>query len=255
VLLLITRPLEESDRLAETLKRMGHDVVSSPMLSIVSEPGGKYDAGPDDILIITSSNALKAVREAPVFDRLVSRPVYCVGEKTGAALAAAGFRDVRGRSERASDLLDIIVSDHKRNAAGLADRQTRYLHLAGDAVAFDLIEGLRNAGLEAVRIQVYRGEEAQTLTAEACHALAASRVDAVLLYSPRTAKVFCNLILRERLVANLGQINALCLSPAVADGLGAIRDAFSEVAVARKPNGKEMLALVGEVAAQSGKRL
>jgi uroporphyrinogen-III synthase len=79
-----------------------------------------------------------------------------------------------------------------------------------------LAEALAAAGFALRRQVVYRAVAARALTPATVEALAARRVDAVLLFSPRTARVFVELVGRHALLEPVAGIAAICLSAAVA---------------------------------------
>ena len=76
------------------------------------------------------------------------------------------------------------------------------------------------------------------MPAEAKAALQDGALDAVMLFSPRTARIFAGLA-HDLPTDGLA---ALCISPATAQALGAMH--FARVAVAARPNQQAMLALV-----------
>ena len=84
--LLILRPQPGADETAGRVRAIGLEAVVSPLFRIVrrewTPPNDPFDA-----LLVTSANAARAI------DSRIDRgmPIYAVGERTGAALAAAGF--------------------------------------------------------------------------------------------------------------------------------------------------------------------
>jgi uroporphyrinogen-III synthase len=90
------------------------------------------------------------------------------------------------------------------------------LHLCGEDVRAGLSEGLAAAGFVLRAQAVYRAEAARALTPGMIAALEQRAIDAVLLFSPRTAQTFVALIRQHELGASLGATAAICLSAAVA---------------------------------------
>ena len=80
-----------------------------------------------------------------------------------------------------------------------------------------LAEDLAAAGFALRRQAVYRAVAAEALSPATVEALAARQVDAVLLFSPRTARLFVELIGGHGLREPVTRIAAICLSAAVAE--------------------------------------
>jgi uroporphyrinogen-III synthase len=65
-----------------------------------------------------------------------------------------------------------------------------------------------------------------------------------MLFSPRSAKIFADLVTRAGLAPNCARVDAYCISAATAAALGGLT--FARVAVAGQPNQDAMLALAGD---------
>jgi uroporphyrinogen-III synthase len=80
------------------------------------------------------------------------------------------------------------------------------------------------------------------LTDEARAMLAADALDGVLLFSPRSAKIFAGLVTEAALAEHCARLAAYCISAATAAALGDI--AFARILVAGLPNQDAMLDLL-----------
>ena len=87
------------------------------------------------------------------------------------------------------------------------------------------------------RCALYSIEPAAQLPAETKAALREGALDAVMFFSPRSARIFA--ALAHDLPTD--GLAALCISPATAQALGTL--GFARVAVAMRPNQQAMLAL------------
>jgi uroporphyrinogen-III synthase len=202
---LLTRPRAAAERLAQDLAARGHEVLIEPLLTIEPLPGPLPELAGVQALVITSANAAPAL--AGTDPRL---PVFVVGSATAAAARHAGRRDVR------------IGEGDARALARLIARQLRpadgaLLHLSGSEVRAELGHDLAAAGFALRRHAVYRARAAQELSAEVIAALRAGEVDAVLLFSPRSAATLVDLLARHGLAGALSGTEAICLSEAVAE--------------------------------------
>jgi uroporphyrinogen-III synthase len=84
--LIVTRPEPDDQRTARALIRLGHEAILSPMLDVVIDPKAKIKRAPYQAVLVTSSNAVRALaaRSDEVVDRKL--PLIAVGDQT--ALAA-----------------------------------------------------------------------------------------------------------------------------------------------------------------------
>ncbi len=106
---------------------------------------------------------------------------------------------------------------------------------------------LAAAGIAARRTALYEAVAAETLSDEARAALAEGRVGAVLIFSPRTAKLFVSLMRDAGLAGRAAALTLVALSPAVAEAAAGLD--WGAVAVAAAPNQDAALRALAEAAA------
>lgn len=234
--LLVTRPEEDAAGLVHLLSAGGHEAVMAPLLSIrflddVEIPERKWQA-----LLVTSANGARALARHRRAAALRNVRALAVGPASAEAMTAAGFR----RVEAADGDVDALAA---LACLELAPDGGPLLHTAGSVVAGDLKAVLEARGFEVERAILYEAVAAQTLPETAHAALAGGGVDGVLLYSPRTARIFMSLAREAGLEASLGDVTAYCLSPAVAEALG--DTGFLTVKIAPRPDQAALLALLG----------
>ncbi len=201
---LITRPRADAEALARALEARGHDALVEPLLTILPIPDAVPDFAGVQAILLTSANALPALGGTDP-----GRPVFVVGEASARAARAAGCGDVRAAGGDGASLARLIIAQCRPADGAL-------LHLAGTEVRPGLAEPLLAAGFGFRRQAVYRAVAATALSQPVIAALEARLVDAVLLFSPRSAAIFVDLIARHDLSDRLGQTEAICLSAAVA---------------------------------------
>ncbi len=232
---LVTRPKTEAERTARLLKRLGYEALVAPLLTIIPNPPERLirDAMPD-ALLITSGNALRAIAGHPDHARLVRIPVLAVGSRTARMAERQGFRNVREAGGDAQSLL--------RLAANCLTAGMRALHLSGHDLARDLAPCLAERGVTVDRIEVYRAEAVKRLRPAARNALRHGAIDAVLHFSPRSARLFADHIKAEGLVEQMRPLRHLCLSQNVAQALEPLDP--EDVLIAERPCEATLLALL-----------
>ncbi|HEY0837570.1 MAG TPA: uroporphyrinogen-III synthase [Azospirillum sp.] len=235
--LLITRPAEDAEPLARRLAEMGHLPAVEPMLDMVWLDGPEPELDDVQALLFTSANGVRAfTRRTPRTDR----PAYAVGDATARAAREAGFASVESA---AGDVyaLAALVGERCDPKAGLL------LHVAGTTVAGDLGGMLADKGFSVRREAMYEARPSTVLGDATARFLAEGQIGAVLIFSPRTARSFVRLVHDAGLLDHLRTVDALCLSPAVADavrtsGQGPVP--WRHVRVADRPEQDSLLALL-----------
>jgi uroporphyrinogen-III synthase len=217
VQIVITRPRPQAEALAARLGAEGHDCLIEPMLEIEPVAGAPPSLEGVQAIVLTSANAVPALSELPVF---------AVGEATAAAARAAGCCRLTVAEGDARSLGRLIAAFCRPGDGTL-------LHLCGDHVREGLEDALAPAGFELRRHAVYRAAAARILSPGLRAALEGRTIGAVLLFSPRTARTFADLVRSSRLEEGLAGAAALCLSAAVAGKARPLP--WSEVRVAAKP--------------------
>lgn len=174
--LLLTRPAAQSRRFAAAFRaRFGEDwpMLIAPLQQIVALCPNVPEARE---LIFTSENAVAPlVALAPA----AGRRAWCVGPRTAAAAAQAGFQVVVGAGDGVALAKQIIAA---RPAGPL-------LLARGAAQAHDLAKLLNSAGIETLSACVY-AQEALPPSAASEALLAGSIPLLVPLFSPRSARLF-----------------------------------------------------------------
>ncbi|MFQ5971978.1 MAG: uroporphyrinogen-III synthase [Alphaproteobacteria bacterium] len=233
---LLTRPREDSEALARVLAARGIDALVAPLLVIEDLAAEAPDLTGVQALLVTSANGARALARAldagsPGF----GLDVLTVGEGSAEAARDAGFARVAAAGGDVAGLAELV-------RARLDPTNGALLHAAGSVAAGDLAGSLAAAGYTVRRVVLYRARPARRLSAPARRAIAAGEVDAVLLFSPRTAATFAKLVRAAGLDPRLTGMDALCLSDAVARALAGL--GFRRVLVAARPDQPAMLALL-----------
>lgn len=230
--LLVTRPEPDASALARRLGAAGHEAIAAPLMT-VRFMGDVPDLAGVQALLFTSANGVRAF--AHVAGRVPPLPAFAVGAATAKALGDAGFIDIR-TADGDVVALAALVSDTLDPTAGAL------LHVAGTVTAGDLAGDLGAQGFEVRRAVLYEATAAEALPDAARAALESGSADGVLLFSPRTARLYAELVAAAGLGDAAVDVTAYCLSPAVADALQAALGA--PVKVAAQPETESLIALL-----------
>lgn len=226
---LITRPREDAEPLAELLRRRGLTVAFEPLLAIAPLPS-PIDLDGVQALLLTSANGARALAAATPARTV---PVFAVGDATARAARDLGFTTVASAAGDV-DTLAALVKERLDPAAGAL------LHAAGSVTAGDMAGLLTAAGFAVRKVRLYEAVTATALSGETAALLREGAIPFVLFYSPRTAATFANLVRFAGLEYSLAAVTAHCLSAAVRDRLGGLP--WKAVRVAARPDQESLLA-------------
>ncbi len=227
---LITRPALDAGPLIAACYARGFAPLVSPLLDIVT----LYDAVPDlrdaQAVILTSANAVAAVRGA-----VPDVPVYAVGEKTGQAARDKGFRKVTVAGGDAVALNALLACEDWQTGKPI-------FHLSGRDVAAPVVV----PGVAVERHVVYRAEKIEEFVPDAVRELSSGGVAAVTIMSGRTGQAFVTAIEKAGLVEELRATKVLCISDSVLQSVAQLP--WRGGVVARTPDMDGMVALLADPA-------
>ena len=235
--LLITRPQADAEPFARLLRARGHDPLLAPLLAVSLHDGPPLELNGVQAILATSANGVRA------FSARSERrdiPLFAVGPQTAETARASGFAVIHSADGDAGALAELVADK-------LDPNQGLLLHAAGAETAGRLRQSLQTRGFTVSGVVLYVAVPATALPPVAEKALREERFDGVMLFSPRSAKIFAGLIEQAGLERYCARMNAYCISAATAEALGQF--SFARVEVAGQPNQEAMLALVSEAAA------
>lgn len=222
--LIVTRPEEDAEALVTKLNRMGHSATSMPLLKIVPRTDVIIPPDSYQLICITSANALK---NSDVTAQLARLPLLSVGPQSQEAARSAGFANASCHGGDVHGLVAYMKANIDPKAGPI-------LYLSGAETSADLQALLQSAGFTVRRVITYDAMAQKPSGLEN----ALSTADGVLLYSPRTARMWCDLVARlEKSAANPMYY---CLSENVAK----ILPQTWKKCVAKSPDETAMIALL-----------
>jgi uroporphyrinogen-III synthase len=232
--ILITRPEPDASRLADHLQKSGFETFVEPLMVVgaVAEEGKALSFGNVQAVAFTSANGVRALARASAERQI---PVFTVGAATAAAAREAGFAFVHVAGGDVDHLASQIGTT-------LDPHEGRIVHVAGKVVAGDLQGMLSSFGFEVERHVLYGTKAREAFSPELLAELAARRISAVTLYSPRTARVFAALVKKAGQEASCQALTCYVLSENVAGALAGL--SFSALHVAEAPNEAALLELI-----------
>lgn len=233
---IVTRPEPDASEFAQALAKRGFRPIVFPLMEIWARRGGDLPDGA--VVAFTSANGARSVRAAP------SGLAFAIGPATAAAARAAGWAEIIASDSDSEKLADDIAAAYARGRF-----HGPVTHVAGSHRAGDLVARLVARGVPAERRVAYEAIAADALSAEVKSELRAPGPVIVSFFSPRTAAIFQSLSASPDDAAALGDVDAVCLSAAVAASLQ--DGAWRSVLVADSPSADAMIAAISRLAARS----
>lgn len=240
---LVTRPRAEAAELAAALAARGIAAIIEPLLEIHYRTEPAPDLAGVQAILCTSANGVRALARLSQARLANERavPLFAVGDASAARARVEGFSRVESAGGAVGDLAR-LVRERLDPTAG------RLLHVAGSAVAGDLVGMLRADGFAVERAVLYEARPVAGLSAACVRALVDGIVDFALFFSPRTAAIFARLANRAGIAEAMGLVTAVSLSAAADEGLGGL--GFRERHIARSPDRPSLLAALDRVLAE-----
>lgn len=234
---LITRPQDDAQRLAQRLHAQGHACHLAPLLQITPTEAELPPLGDVRGLAFTSANGVRALAAKLTHAdaaRWRALPAYAVGPQTYAAAAQAGFANLTEASGDVESLAEQIASHIDRSMQG------SIVHIAGTHLAGNLQALLAAHSIRVEKCVLYEALAASQFDAPTQAAMRDHGFECVVIYSQRSAHIYVALMAQIEAAMPFKPV-AFCLSPAIAEILQAAGFA-TETAAA--PHEDAMLALL-----------
>ena len=209
--ILLTRPQELSQKIAQDLAKKNLSSLIQPLFSIIQidnlPPIKKLQA-----VLITSQNAVFALTKLAIAKDIL---VLTIGKKTAFEAKKLGYQNIISANNSAASLLDLAITT-------LTKGDGLILYLSGEIITLDLTKKLQDLGFKAKKIMVYKTKESQNLLPKTIDEITSGSVAEIWFYSKRTAEIFYKLAKKHHLLGCLPQIKILCFSKAIANFAQAI---------------------------------
>lgn len=230
-MILITRPYEDALKTATKLEEQGYSVLIDPMMTIERKAVPSLVRKPTTIIFTSRHGVWHCPPEI-----LKAQPiVYSVGASTANVAKQVGFHYIRSAAGTVEELFKYIQQSQ-------GNENIECLHICGEDKVGDLSAKLTAKGYPTDELEVYKAVAAEDLSSQSCAGLERGEITSVLFYSPRTADIFLNLILKRQMSTLLKNVTALCLSAEVANKLRL--DEWADIKIAQKPTQQHLLALL-----------
>lgn len=198
---LITRPIDQSERFANEVWALGAEPIVSPLTVIEPILFQLENIPIVDAYIITSVHGLPS----NLSNQQKNTPLYVVGESVATHARAAGFRNIIAMAMNSVELLSSLSASPYRS----------FIYWRGVDVAFDFAANLPHKTIDEQI--VYSAQAVKCLNPDIIDQF--ETIGTLTLFSARTARIFADLAKNADISRHFPQINLLCLSHAVLESL------------------------------------
>lgn len=230
--MLVTRPEPDAQATRDRLAALDIDALAAPLMTRRNLPANLPSPQGFAALALTSTNALRALADRKAHEPFLEMSVFAVGRRTAHEARLLGFTDVTPAEGTLGSLVTTIA---------LARLEGPVFYPAARHMSGDLAQALAPHGLMVVTVPVYEMVAQPALPEDAASALARREIGAVLLYSRRSAEIFCTLAGAAIPPDQRRGLPMLCLAENVAAPL--LENHFSRVLLADHPSEEAMMAL------------
>lgn len=224
---LVTRAEDQGRATKARLEAVGLDGVVAPLTRIVLD--GDVDLELDGVqaVLVTSLNGVAALALNAAADRLRALPLFAVGDRTARAARDRGFDRVASAAGDRHALAALVCETLDPASGDL-------LWAAGADRTTDLVDDLEACGFRVEVAELYRAEAVSTLPDGVAADLAGGRIDAIAVYSPRSAEILVDALAARGFSPTTSFFRIHAISEATAEPLR--RAGYARVVVAERPD-------------------
>lgn len=229
--ILVTRPEPDAQSTAGRLEAIGIDPVILPLTSAQFKPFELPEIGALSGIILTSTNALRALDHLDLTNNFTHLPVFAVGDRTADEARHAGFSDITIAEGNAQSLIDLL---------GKQKPGSTLFYPAGTHISFDITQALAPTGQKVVTRTVYDMVSNPDFSDIFLTQWQSADIDGALFYSRRTAELFTQMVPHFLWPDVARNMNMLCLSENIAIPLR--EKACRRITLAEQPSENAILA-------------
>jgi uroporphyrinogen-III synthase len=226
-------------RTASAVIERGHQAYLYPLINLepidTAIPTENFNS-----LIITSEAVFEV--GAPLFD-FQDMPLFTVGERTQRRARESGFTNLHDGELTSRELLMAILKKYPQKNS----KPKRWLYITGKDRKKDLEEGLAQAGHVITPWEVYRAVAAVHLPSSLVGLFKKGRIDTVLHYSLRSARIFRQLMARDSLQDLEPALRHILISETLKDAFPSCDSCAFDLHIASSPTEEAMLTLLDQL--------
>lgn len=225
---LLTRPIKQSIILQNDLMKLGIDSFIEPIIKIKKNKFKPIAIQDDDLLLITSFNALEIF--ATQYS-IKSLKIAMVGYKSSLFAKSLGFNNIIKVTNNIFELIFFIKSEIPNN--------TKIIYPRSEHISFDVKNLLYQYDLN--ELLLYKSVPSKKLSDKLVDMIRNQKISRILFFSKRTVDIFIKLANNKEMIKYLSFIEVLVMSNNIARQLEQIN--WKKIIIAKNPTKSSMLEL------------
>lgn len=221
--LLLTRPILDSERLAKKLRNSNFQIILTPLLEIkLSEIHNSIYKKQYDLIILTSKNSVRTIEP----EKLLYKKVFTIGKGTFDAAVSKGFKNIENSDGSSKELKKLFLDTFNK-------KKIRILHPTSNNSNDELDNFFKRQGSNYMKREVYHVKKINIFP-HLFKSFLHSNKGIISIFSPKTAEVFYDEVLRMGLQNNCHDKILVILSKSVKEKLNELT--FKKIIIIEKPN-------------------
>lgn len=244
--ILITRPEREAIETKNAINYIYNNKLNCIINPVLEEklinfsyPDIKYEG-----IIFTSQRAVRNFSCKAENSKFKHKVVFAVGEKTALEASVNGYSNIIQGHGSIKDLLKTISNYQKFNINNC--NKSVYLYPCSAHISDDSNKLLTTEDFDVDKLPVYDMKIKSDLSVDLINFLnSGKRMSAVMFYSSRTAKSFCDIMTSYEIMDKFTDSSAFCISKKVADTLVCFDR--RKILISKRPDNESMLELLSKI--------
>ena len=235
MMILITRPRDESNILAEELSKHKIKTCIEPLISFSYYKNIYFKNIPANYIISSTRSVDVLEKNFSQFKNILEiGNFYIIGEKVQNKLQAVGLKNIVDTFENSSSLVKFLSQKNFN--------KNPFIYLCGNIFSNTLLTELKNLEINIGQKFLYKTVQRKRLTKRTTLLMANEKIDSVVLFSSYTAETFIKLTSSAKLGEKAKKLQFFCLSPSIADILK--KKGFSHADYCKSSNQQEMIRMI-----------
>ena len=208
MMILITRPKDESIILADELSKYKIKTCIEPLISFSYYKNIYFENIPANYIIGSTRSVDVLEKNFSRFKSILETGnFYIIGEKVKNKLQATGLKNIVDTFENSSSLIKFL---NKKNF-----NKNPFIYLCGNVFTNTLLTELKNLEINIEQKFLYKTVQRKRLTKRTTLLIVNEKIDSVILFSSYTAETFMQLISDAQLTKKAKKLKFFCLSPGI----------------------------------------
>ena len=235
---LLTRSIEQSNKLIKNLNLKNINFIKSPLLKIKPINLNKSQISEiksADTLIFTSANAVNFTKK---YIRSFPKKIFCVGDDTKMACLKNNMKNISASNGNINNLIRLIIKKNK-------DKRKKIIYISGKQTSVKLTLILKSKKFNIKKVVAYESQKITSWDKSILNKIKFNQISYISFFSKRTAEAFNQLVNKYKLRRYLFNVVCISFSSEIENLLK--KNNFRNYYLPSKPNGESFVKLLNSL--------